>query len=254
MDLISDQLGILSRSLIAMTDFCLLHGLGLSKEIWNLITPLFKSDDEIYAPDLLGHGDNFGPSSELLFDMRAVWLDIEPFLKTNKKPKIFVLHSMASAFIPYIIETDLDLRAIILLEGNLISEDANLSRKISRMTFNEFLIWMKFVGDSLFWKNEPEVSALLIESLKNTNPAALYFLSKDLVRLTDDELIIKSLKHREFPVFYLRGSRSEASSRLKKELNNLNIGEYQIDGSGHMMMIENPHTTQQIIKKISKEL
>jgi len=254
MDLISDQLGTLSRSLITMTNFCLLHGLGLSKEIWNLMTPLFKNDDEIYAPDLLGHGENFASANQLLFNMREVWVDIEPFLKKNRKPKIFVLHSMASAFIPYIIDTDLDLRAIILLEGNLISDDANLSRKISSMSFSEFLIWIKFISNNLFCKNESVVNTLLIESLKKSNPKALYFLSKQLVSLTDEELIIKSLMFRNFPVFYLKGSRSQPSSRLKNVLNNLNIEEYQIDEAGHMMMIENPHATQQIIKKISKEL
>jgi pimeloyl-ACP methyl ester carboxylesterase len=233
----------------------------LSKKIWNELILHLSCHSEVNNFDLLWHGDLGKSKNNSIYKIESMWLHYKVHLNNNAHNNVFVLHSMASAFIPYIIKSGIKIKALFILEGNIIPEDAYFSRRLSSMSFGIFKKWYKLVNDGFLdlginynLMNLNTTKRIASDSFQQVNPDALYHISKDLVSITDSGEIIDVLRKRDFPVFYFRGEFTPSQPKLNQVLKEIKIPIHIIENSGHLMMVDNPSGTYNKIKRILEDI
>lgn len=102
-----------------MKRYLLVHGLGLSADIWSHLSPLLEG--EVIAKDLPGHG----ASRSQAYDWVDLWGEItSPVRRDQWVETVLVLHSFIAALIPEIVSSGIRPAHVVLLEGILQSKDA----------------------------------------------------------------------------------------------------------------------------------
>ena len=91
--------------------FLLVHGLGLSSNIWSSIIPLL--DEEVITVDLPGHGE----SAATDFSWSGLWETIANALAGREwSETTLVLHSFSACLLPEIISSGVRPEKIILID------------------------------------------------------------------------------------------------------------------------------------------
>ena len=121
--------------------YLFIHGLAGQKGVFKqLLSEDIPSGSGLICLDLLGHGDSDRLPQELEYTFAIQSMAIRELLSNRVINEVnLVLHSMASALLPHLLEfEDLRLSAIYLLEGNLTIGDAKWSTQIAEMSDDEF--------------------------------------------------------------------------------------------------------------------
>jgi pimeloyl-ACP methyl ester carboxylesterase len=122
-----------SRASAAAGTFVLVHGLGSSCHIWDLVAPQLAERDRVLALDQRGHGESEQP--ETSYDFASVVADLDGFLDAAgaQWPLILVGHSWgASVVLHFAVERPARCAGLILVDGGTGSPG-------ERMTWDETL-------------------------------------------------------------------------------------------------------------------
>jgi pimeloyl-ACP methyl ester carboxylesterase len=115
----------------------LVHGLGSSRHIWDLVVPELASRYRVLAPDQRGHGESEQPATG--YDFPNVVADLDRFLDAVGaiEPVVLVGHSWgASVVLHYAVEHPHRTAGIVLLDGGLGSpgERSTWEETLARLT------------------------------------------------------------------------------------------------------------------------
>jgi pimeloyl-ACP methyl ester carboxylesterase len=122
-----------SRASAAAGTFVLVHGLGSSRHIWDLVAPQLAERYRVLALDQRGHGESEQP--ETGYDFASVVADLDGFLDAAgaQSPLILVGHSWgASVALHFAVEHPARCAGFILVDGGTGSPS-------ERMTWDETL-------------------------------------------------------------------------------------------------------------------
>ena len=192
------------------------------------------------------------------YSFSLMWSYLSHMIYDNFSSTILVLHSMASGFLPEILNFKQKPKAIVLIEGNIIEADAKWSNQIRLMSDDKYFSWveqlyrsastiMKFQLKGKYSKDELHSFS---EGFRNVDPIALRSIATEISILTCTGKIESALSIIDIPVIYLRGAESEPWSRGKLLLNKLNVSMFSIESSSHYPMIDNPNAVWRIISNI----
>ena len=223
--------------------FLLVHGLGLSSNIWSSIIPLL--DEEVITVDLPGHGE----SAATDFSWSGLWETIANALAGREwSETTLVLHSFSACLLPEIISSGVRPEKIILIEGILHLTDALWSNEITFFDdaqFNSWLIRFRSVSEialraQLFsWQHKKDIQ-LWSDAFKQVNSEALRVIAKNIRNRLGSDVILNALKSLSGLIVYLRGGRSRLSLVGRAFLESNSIVIKEIAGTGHFAMIDNP--------------
>lgn len=228
----------------------LIHGLGLTSNIWRPLTSIL--DKKSITHSLPGHGNcTFSD-----FSWNGILKNLKEKLKHNTENSFtLVLHSFAGAILPEIVSSDLKIKKIIFIESILHIDDAVWTRALSEMTLESYNNWLlKFrsvseitLRSQLIKKHSKKNILLWSEGFRITNEVAIYTMALNLTkRLLTDE-IGNSLKEASFPMLYLRGSKSRLSLTGKRFVESCGVTIKNLPESGHFPMLDNPSEIKNII-------
>lgn len=237
--------------------YLFIHGLAGHKGVFEqLFFENIPRDSGLICLDLLGHGDSDRLPDELEYTFAIQSMAIRELLSKRGINEVnLVLHSMASALLPYFLGfEDLRLAAIYLIEGNLTIGDAKWSTQISEMSDGEFdtfvyrfgkyapLILDKELNQRFDRGNLSDWSSGFVK----VDPRALRGLAREVSSDSISGKILDSLGTVNERTFYLRSSGQ--NSGMKTELlEKLGIKVFSISGTGHYIMIDKP---QEVAKAI----
>jgi len=232
--------------------YLLVHGLGLSADIWSHLSPLL--DGEVIAKDLPGHG----ASRSQAYDWIDLWAEISsPVLQEQWGQTVLVLHSFTAALIPEIVFSGIRPAHVVLLEGILHSKDAHWSNDIALMNDDEFQRWLNrfrsvsemALKSQLVSKQTKNDIGIWSEAFKKVQGNALKEMASNLKnRLSSDALSIAFAKS-DFPITYIKGEKSRVS--LPRDLLRLAGGHHQaFEDCGHFPMIDSLDPVVKLLAEI----
>ncbi len=235
---------------MATEQFLLLHGLGSSSIVWE---PLIAQMEGVtsWAPDLPGHGKHsshyrFGDWNPANFWSMCFEAGDWSFV---------VMHSAASALLPELVSSPWS-PFVVLLEGNLILEDAHWSQSLTNMDSAAYEAWyLRFSKNANMAvrmglqrrASTPEVNHLA-SGLHQVNSAALIDFATLTATRTRDGSIKNSVGLIPGQVLYLRGARSPAWGGWPF-LAEVGVAHAIIEGASHHMMIDSPRETWEAISE-----
>ena len=229
--------------------YIMIHGLGGSKKLFE---DAFQHNSNygwgVLTIDLLGFGESEKNKKAIAYSLKnqsSYILDAINFLEIGEH--YFVTHSMANALLPYFLEKNKETIGVVMLEGNLIKDDAQWSKKITEFTDYEFL---KHVSNL---KNHASkiLSMQLHNNLGETkinyysegfqvmDPEAFRIIANETYQITYSNRITEHLKKYQGLKSYWRGSKSESwngKNLIKETRSQYNI----LENSLHYLMLDNP--------------
>lgn len=230
--------------------FLLVHGLGLSSNIWSRLTPLL--DGEVIAVDLPGHGKSHAAD----FSWSGLWETITDALAGREwSETTLVLHSFSACLLPEIISAGVRPKQIISVEGILHPTDALWSNELTFFDdaqFENWLIRFKSVSEialraQLFSRQYKKDILLWSDAFKQVKGGALRVIATNLrKRLGSDELH-EAVRLLSNSIVYLRGGRSRLSLSGRVFLESNSIVIIEIQESGHFPMIDNPQSISAVL-------
>jgi len=214
----------------------LLHGLGCSKksfcEIW---TQSYLNEYAILAIDFVGFGESSKPRSfsYSLEDQAQIIGDL--INKISFKSLHIVAHSMGGAIGLLLPENNLNkVNSFLNIEGNLTGYDCGvISRKIISSTYK--LFEKKYFHELKLLFNKFETDCT---SIDNTEPYAMYYSAKSLVKWSDSNILLDKFHSMSCRKAYFVGENNinmRTVNHIKK-----NIAIIPIEKSGHFIMNDNP--------------
>lgn len=227
--------------------YVLVHGLGLSANIWSSLIPYL--DGEIVAVDLPGHGD----SKSTDFSWKGLWRSVMYAAGSVEwTDTTIVLHSFAACLIPEIYSESIRPQKIVLIEGILLPGDATWSGNIIRLSDEDFQNWLfRFRSVSEMTLKSQLVSKQpkdkLVEwsnSFRIANGDSLRGIAGNMNERLSSDLIAKTFDLCQVHLIYVKGFKSRLC---------INDSTFQgllfceIKNSGHFPMIDNPIELAKII-------
>jgi len=223
--------------------YVLVHGLGLTAEVWSKLTPLIGSP--VIANDLPGHGK----STLAKYNWVELWKAVaEPIEFHEWGSTTLILHSFAAALLPEIIEAKVMPARIILLEGVLHSPDTHWTKRVAMMDDEQYENWL------ISFRSVSEI--ILRCQLKTKHDKrdienwsqGFNLVHKDALRMISQNLLLRlklgeikdALSRAHFPIIYIKGEQSKFDDDSFKILKERKIQTQQISNSGHFPMIDNP--------------
>ena len=233
--------------------YLLVHGLGISSNIWDVLVPLL--DGDVIAKDLPGHGH----SQCRRYDWDGLWSDISESVAADEwKKTIVVLHSFSAALLPEIINNGVRPAHVIFLEGILHYQDMYWSNDISLMSEEEYEIWIEGVRSVSYMalKSQlvarPRKAEILrwSRSFREVNGTALRAIAINLrERLLKDELR-RSFGKINFTIKYVKGGKSKVIvADFLKEVGVKDC--WVIPNAGHFPMIDDPILLSDKLNKLN---
>jgi pimeloyl-ACP methyl ester carboxylesterase len=226
--------------------YIFVHGLGLSGTIWEPLVAMVPCS--ALAPDLCGHGD--GPRGR--FDFLSMWRHIEDALPFESwKDSVLVLHSMSAAMLPELVASKILPAAVVLVEGNIISIDADWSRQISDLqlaSYENYLCRLR-CNHAMVLRSQLRNQHRNIDLVRwsdgflKVDATALREIAKNLKTRSESGEISRALEQLHMPVCYLRGALSGNWDVGRDLLAQLNIPIFDIEASAHYPMLDNPTAT-----------
>ena len=106
--------------------FILLHGLGSTRRIWDLLVPLLKTEHKVIAFDLRGHGESEKP--EFGYALEDLAADIDELMRRyGVTHPVLVGHSAGGNLALHHAITRRNARGVVLVDGGLVELHAHLS-------------------------------------------------------------------------------------------------------------------------------
>ena len=227
--------------------YVLVHGLGLSANIWSSLIPFL--DGDIVAANLPGHGD----STSTDFSWKGLWSSVmDAAGSVDWSATTIVLHSFAANFIPEIYSEPIRPKKIVLIEGILLLGDATWSGSISQLSDDEFQKWLfRFrsvsemtLKSQLFSKQPKDKLVEWSNPFRIADGDALRGIASNLNERLSSGLIAQTFNRAEAHFIYVKGSKS----RLCIDDSTFQgVPFYEIENSGHFPMIDNPAGLAKII-------
>jgi pimeloyl-ACP methyl ester carboxylesterase len=229
----------------------LIHGAGGFHLSW---PPQVRrlADQRVYAIDLPGHGKSEGVGKQTIADYAE---DVLAFMKDLKLPEAVVAgHSLGSAIaLTLALEYPKQVLGLILIGSGakLRVAPAILDGAGNPNTFDSTV---QIVNDCSFGPDTPpRLKELVIERMADIRPSVLHgdYLACDAFNVMDQLEKIKA------PTLILCG-REDAMTPLKySEFLRDHIPNSRlevVDGAGHMLMLEQPARTAELISRFMDEL
>jgi hypothetical protein len=225
-----------------------IHGLGLNKETANIFFNSPKlSEFGILAIDLPGHGDSLKLENKDDYNFEFLSIEINNIIKNLEIQEYnLILHSISSPLIlsPYLSS----LNTIILIEGNLTSDDTSWSMLITEMNYENLirhnkllkLNAKKLIQFQLHNIISEEELILYSNGLLKVDAYALSGYSKNAIKIIKSKNFIKKLDYLKDKILYLKGENSGKWDNTKKLLNDIGIKKIVITNSKHLTHIDNP--------------
>lgn len=227
-----------------------IHGLGSNKE--SGLELFFSPQLQKYgllALDLPGHGMSDRFAKEAIYTFEAIAKQVLILLNNLHFQECHLLiHSISTYLIPYLFDSGIRIKSIMMLEGNISIDDAEWSKSITSMSEDEFLAYVtklnktaKFVYKSqLLNQQNPMHILAYARGFSDVDPRALKNMSEDAWRLLDSELLIESLKLSERPFLYFRGVDNRNFSSTSAILNHIGAQQILVDNAAHYPHIDQP--------------
>jgi pimeloyl-ACP methyl ester carboxylesterase len=228
----------------------LLHGLGLSRSIWDKLIPLI--DCEVIAKDLPGHGN----SNIKKYDWESIWHNaINNMSQTEINKATVVLHSFSAGVLPEIFNYKERPQKIYLLEGIIHPDDATWTKVIANMNVDEYKLWMpRWRSISNMTLKSQLVRSQLSSDVdkwssgfKLVEEDALYIMSEQLqsrVHSTDLEFYLSSFERN---IIYLQGSKSKIGDSGINFAKRCGCKIEEIQDAGHFPMLDNPEALAHLL-------
>lgn len=220
--------------------YVLVHGLGLSANIWSSLIPFLE--DEIVAVDLPGHGN----SSSNDISWKGIWryvMDAAGSVEWSETT--IVLHSFAACLIPEICSEPIQPKKIVLIEGILQPCDALWSGSIVHLCDDDFRSWLlRFrsvsemtLKSQLVTKQPKDKLIEWSNAFRIADGDALRSIAINLNERLNSGLIAKTLNPGQANFTYVKSSRSRLCI---DESTFQGVTFCEIENSGHFPMIDNP--------------
>lgn len=223
--------------------FILVHGLGLSSRIWSSLTPFLPG--HLRAIDLPGHGGRADGD----YGWHAIWeqllTDLGP---VDWAETTLVLHSFSAALLLEVVESGIQPRKVVLIEGILFPELDSWTERISRLSqpdFERWLIGFRSVSEmalksQLVSRPKRQDITSWSEGFRVVSGRALQQFSINLRdRLIDGNSLLVA-QEAKFPIIYLLGERTRLLNTKKHLLRQSLLAVETVPRSGHFPMIDNP--------------
>lgn len=232
----------------------LIHGLGLNNTIWNMIAELLSSRFRVILPDMRAHGKSF--SSEMEFSMRDMGEDVVRMMDRMDIPSAIIAGHSMGGYIALSILKNFPERIIgIALIASHIYADSE-SKKKQRIIMAEQLTTEE-PGDVFY--DMPG---------KLTRDRAIADLCKDMIKQTDAagiKGVLRAMAHRPsskelwklntIPSMIVIGKEDSfipVETIRKMTVLNGNTVVHEIENAGHMVMMEKPDITSNILSNWSE--
>ena len=230
-----------------------IHGLGCSKENFiEIIKASQKKNINCISIDLPGFGNN-----NLILDDNVKTYEF--FFKklslelSFSKNLIIILHSISSCLINEL-STFIKCKSIILLEGNLLIDDAKWSEVISNMNEKKFFIYSNYLRLNYFEIMSKSILAnisrnSILDYFANGNKfdgKSFYKLAKLGYKRTISSEISNLITNEKSKFLYIVGSRT-IMNKTFDFVKSSKISYYHYENCGHYPMIEYP---DKVIKAI----
>jgi alpha-beta hydrolase superfamily lysophospholipase len=215
-------------------DILFLHGLGCSKESFDdVFKNNFFAGLRLIAPDLLGFGESSKPVDySYTMNEHANTLKKLLFILKSERP-VIVAHSMGGAIGLLLNDKLPTIKYFFCLEGNLISEDCFVSKKIASESENDFV-------KSNYYKNPLKYRCRQLESDPEPSPVAYYRSSVSLVEMSESGTLLNKYFGLKRPKTYIYGEENR-NIKAVRTLAGTDVAE--IKDCGHFMLNENPGQT-----------
>lgn len=230
----------------------LLHGLGLSRSVWDKLIPLI--DCEVIAKDLPGHGQ----SKFDCYDWESIWHDtINSVPETDITKASVVLHSFSAGALPEILNYRERPQRIYLLEGIVHPDDATWTKVIASMSAEEYESWLPR------WRS---VSPMTLKSqlvrpqsrrdiekwssgFRLVKEDALYSMSEQLQSRVNSKELEFCLSSSEGILTYLQGSKSKLRASAINFIRRCGCRIEELPDAGHFPMLDNPEALARLLNK-----
>lgn len=233
-----------------MRRYLLVHGLGLSADIWSHLTPLL--DGDVIARDLPGHG----ASRLQAYDWKDLWGEISsPVLHDQWGSTVLVLHSFSAALMPEIVSSGIRPAHVVLLDGILRPKDAYWSNDIALMNDDEYQRWLNrfrsvsvmALKSQLVSKQTKEDICVWSRAFRKVQGDALKEIASNLKNRLSGYELSNSFVNSQFPIIYIKGSRSRVSlPKIPLSLASCSRDE-TLKNCGHFPMVDAPITLANLL-------
>lgn len=238
-------------------DILFVHGLGDNKK-WFL--PQFESHClDAYSwvvPDLLGHGKSAKPQRQDSYTMENQAECLMAIVKEEGIRHLVILaHSMGGPISVSLLErlsrqTGIQCHALFYLEGNLDINDAYLSGKFARYTFEEYV--------PKFHQRLEKIKVVdrdLYNDMKEMGPLPYWASSVDLVRISRSQQLLPRLqKQNNLKTYFIFGARNRGRFSSEDLIKDADLPLDYIPDAGHMMYRDNPDIFWELISTRLKPL
>lgn len=226
-----------------MVKYVLVHGLGLSANIWDRLIPLL--DGNVIAIDLPGHGK----SSDTDYSWDGIWANISRHVGSDDRGRtVVVLHSFSAAILPEVVAAGKH-ADVVTLEGILHPNDAIWTNDLNVLDEHQYNTWLprfRSVADMTlksqlinnyskaeiqFWSN----------SFRIVKGAALRAMARNLLVRLGTEQISNSMNSAQFKITSIRGQRTRLSMAGRLLLESHSVPVLETENCGHFPMLDNPY-------------
>ncbi len=233
--------------------FLLVHGLGLSSNIWSHLIPFLTG--KAITLDLPGHGEASGTD----YSWSGLWASIVDANGQNEwSETILVLHSFSASLLPEILTANVHPKKIVMVEGILHPSDAVWSHGLTILDTASFKLWLKrfrLVSEmalrvQLCSRQSEQNIRIWSDSFKKVNGEALHNLSKLLRDRLGTASFLNAIESLGNHILYIRGGKSKLSLTGRAFLEEKSIQVRVVDGSAHFPMIDNPGAVAELIRRL----
>ncbi|MDY6959335.1 MAG: alpha/beta hydrolase [Halobacteriota archaeon] len=226
-----------------------IHGLGCSKNDFTAVDDVDGlKGHKLVLFDFPGCGTSPYP-----FDLN---LGMDNLVEVTHKVKseldlenvVLIGHSMGGLVsLLYAGKYEENVKAFINVEGNLVSENSNISRKVAKISFDQFSehVFPKLHEKLLATENTGFIRHAEILSMYSS-PRAFYDYSPSLMRYSDDKGLIERYIRLKVPTLYLYGSENSDLSYIPRLVDS-GCEVAEISNSNHFPFYDNPYEFYKVV-------
>ncbi len=233
-----------------------IHGLGGSKEYWQLIHNYPElTQYSILVPDLVGYGDSQPVPKGFKYTMKEQAAAVKALIDALAiKGDILLLpHSMGGPIGIYLAKLlGKRVKGIVYCEGNIDFDDCFGSNLvITKFTFDEYVAMGFEKGLNAMQKRGEHAG--IIESQAKAGAVTIYRSSEDLVKVSKEDKLAGELKALSVPTLVVYGEKNKGLWTSEKKMAALFPLVYT-PRAGHIMMVDNPDYFYDEVARFAKGL
>lgn len=238
-------------------NYLFIHGLACDKTHFSLVFDHPAAFGKgIVCVDLLGHGlsDQICKDRNYSIELQAQAVN-ELLIELDVGKVTVVLHSMASTLLPAFAKIGHpNIRAIYLLEGNLVPEDAEWSKWLSSMQDEQLSRYVRkfkdhaqFVLKKNMHREYPRsVISRWSECFRSADPRIFREMGRDVYEITRNRGVQSALREFNGPKIYIRGS-AESDWAGASMMKDLDVRLLEIENAGHYLMLDAPEPIYDVV-------